>query len=60
MGKETLFKVIYNFKDIENYEYFEVGDNCSELIEIDRNWCKAIDGDEITEFTNINKKIFKK
>jgi len=60
MGKETLHKVIYNWIDNQNYSYFEVGDNCSEIIEINREWCKAIDGDEITEFANINKKIFKK
>lgn len=57
---EKLVKIIYNWVDSNNYQYFEVGDNCTQLIEIDRNWIKAIDGNEIHEVTNINHKIWRK
>jgi hypothetical protein len=64
---EKLVKVIYNWVDQNNYEYFLTepdgtidAPNCTSIVEINREWIKAIDGDESWEVTNLNKKYFKK
>ena len=63
---ERLIKVVYNFADQSNYQYLLTEPdgidrpNCSQIVEIDKNWVKAIDGDKIVEVTNINSKTWRK
>ena len=63
---EKLIKVVYNFVDQNNYQYFLTEEdhidrpNCSLIVETQPNWVKAIDGDRIIEATNINSKTWRK
>ena len=63
---EKLIKVVYNYHDQQNYQYFLSqpdgvdAPNCTDITEINREWVRAVDGDEAWEITNINQKFFKK
>jgi len=61
-----LTKVIYNWIDQSTYQYFLTQPdgidvpNCTDIVDIDRDLVKAIDGDTITEQANINSKTWRK
>ena len=70
---EKIWRIDFNFIDQNTYEYFEVGYNCIDIAEIDRNWCrvvcepekikeddKSVERHESHEITNINHKYFRK